>query len=344
MRYLWNISSHGWGHAARQRHLIGRLLNLKPDSQITVASDVPAWFWNGVDVRVAAGSPSPRVYENGWDVDLERTRREFKSFLGNIERHLRVQVDLQRRAKPDVVISDIDPLPLAAAGINSIPGLGIANFTWDWVMGSLFPDMSEQAEAAGRLYRSGTYLRLPPGPSHSPFRRTVDFPMLLSGRPCMGEQRKGGLPEGRICLIAMREPPPDFSPKLPKGWTMISSSVRPLADGILNFHPARLQRMGMNFSDLFHGAAVVVAKPGYGIVSQILAAGKPCVLITGRSFPEEDYLLEPFTGRRATALLPLRAIAELPKAVMEVHGTDRPDPVAAGGAEAIIKGGYLHPD
>lgn len=45
---------------------------------------------------------------------------------------------------------------------------------------------------------------------------------------------------------------------------------------------------GSPFGETVEAADVVMTKPGYGIVSQILSMGKRTVLTTGEGFPEED--------------------------------------------------------
>jgi hypothetical protein len=49
---------------------------------------------------------------------------------------------------------------------------------------------------------------------------------------------------------------------------------------------------GVSFSDLVAGAKKVVCKAGYGILSQLLAEGRDAVVLSGRRFPEEPFLLQ----------------------------------------------------
>ena len=174
MKILWHISSHGWGHAARQRELIRVYRQNHPDTRITVASNVPRWFWRRsglVDIR--RGSPSPVVIETEGDIDTGATRTNLTAFLDSDPALLNEEIRFQEEIEPDFVITDIDPLPIAAAAERSVPAVGIGNFTWDWIMTELFPDIHDAIRSISELYRRGTYLRLPLGPSFSPFNQTV---------------------------------------------------------------------------------------------------------------------------------------------------------------------------
>lgn len=204
MIILWHISSHGWGHAARQRELIRVYRKRHPDTRIIVASNVPKWFWKYSQIdEIYRGSPSPVAIETHSDIDTEATRVNLSAFLGSHSALLNREIAFQDEIEPDIVITDIDPLPVAAA------------------------------------------------------------------------------------------------------------------------------------SD------VIVSKAGYGIISQILALGKPCVLLRRGSFPEEPYLLEPMRGRTATEILDQSDLHLLPEAVENVSKAPAPSPVDSDGTDFIVSGKYL---
>jgi L-arabinokinase len=339
---LWHISSHGWGHAARQRELIRVYRKRHPDTRIIVASNVPKWFWKYSQIdEIYRGSPSPVAIETDGDIDTGATREYLTAFIDSYSALLNREIAFQDEIEPDIVITDIDPLPVAAASERSIPATGIGNFTWDWIMAELFPDIREDILRIGEMYNWGTYLRLPMGPDFSPFKQTVEIPLLRSGPDSDPERARSILPEGRICLIAIRELPSTETIKNPDGFLLLSSTPEPVSKDILNITPERLSSMGLTFSDLMAASDVIVSKAGYGIVSQILAFGKPCVLLRRGSFPEEPYLLEPMRGRTATEILNQSDLHLLPGAVMNVLKDPAPFPVDSDGADFIVSGGYL---
>lgn len=344
MKILWHISSHGWGHAARQRELIRVYRQNHPDTRITVASNVPRWFWrrSGIfDIR--RGSSSPVAIETGGDIDTGATKANLTAFLDSYPALLSEEILFQDEIQPDFIITDIDPLPVAAAAERSVPAVGIGNFTWDWIMRELFPDILDDIRIISELYGRGTYLRLPLGPRFSPFNQTVEVPLLRSGSEGDPEKAQSILPEGRICLVALRDLPPGIALKVPENLLPVSSTSEPLAEGIRNIPPEKLSALNLTFSDIVAASDVVVSKAGYGVVSQILAMGKPCVLLKGRSFPEEPYLLESLRDRAATRLLDRSETGFLSDAIASAASDTAPQPVRSDGADFIVSGGYLDP-
>ena len=340
MKILWNISSHGLGHAARQRELIRVYKQLNPNAHITIASDVPDWFWDGSGIdTLLRGAPSPIVKEKNGDIDLKETRTHFLNFFKNSSEYLELEKIRQLELNPDLVISDIDPLPVKAAEINGIPALGIGNFTWDWIIQELIPDLGKEVETVTKMYRHGTYLKLPLGPDYSPFSNTVEVPLLRGGPPGNRETVRTLLPSGKLCLLALRELPPGTTFTFPDNFTVISCLPDPIHPICCNITPEKLSSVGATFSDLVDACDVTVSKPGYGVISQILTMRKKAVLFTGRNFPEEEFLLAPLQEKESIKLLPINAEASLSDAIAAL--TELPEPLLtqscqAGGAEAIV--------
>jgi hypothetical protein len=338
MRILWHISSHGWGHGARQRELIRHLRLTQPGVHITVASDIPRWFWrsSAVDAFVQ-GSPSPVIIEKNGDIDYGATRRHFLDFTGSIGELLKREAAAQAALKPDLVITDIDPLPVKAAEINRIPAFGISNFTWDRVMGEMFSDLGEQSAPITGMYSHGVYLKLPMGPDHSPFHSTVNVPLLRAGPPGNPEIVKHLLPRGKICLVALRELPCGISFQMPYGFTAVSSLPEPLCTNCMNITPEKLAEDEADFADLLAASDVVVSKPGYGIVSQILAMGKRAVLFTGRKFPDEEFLLPPLVTRSGTAVIESSPDASIACEIERISEMPCSAPIICTGTESVIQ-------
>jgi len=244
MKILWYVSSHGWGHAARQRELIRIYKQKHPDTIITVASDVPKWFWDNTEINsIISGVVSPIVKEKDDDIDLEATRQHFQSFIGQSSTLLKKEVSRQNTFKPDLVITDIDPLPVKAANLNHIPALGISNFTWDWILKEMFPDMLMEASAITEMYSSGTFLKLPLSPNYSPFKTTIEAPLLRGGKIGIPAKAKGLLPSGKICLLALRQKIKGMKLRLPEGYIAVSCLPEPTHQNCFNITPSELSEI-----------------------------------------------------------------------------------------------------
>jgi L-arabinokinase len=336
MTILWHVSSHGWGHAARQRELIRVYRQRSPGTLITVASDVPRWFWDRSEIdSIIPGSPSPVVLEKDGSIHTEATLVHYRNFLKNSTGYLKSEVLKQQRIKPDLIVTDIDPLPVKAAEATGIPALGIGNFTWDWIMKKMFPGMAGEADRIAAMYSHGTYLKLPMGPGHSPFLSTVDTPLLRGGPPGHPERAVSLLPPGKCCLIALRETPSGVSLTLPDGVSAVSSLPEPVHRNCFNITPSALSSAGATFADLVAACDLLISKPGYGIISQILAMGKKSVLLTGRQFPEERYLLSAIREKPGILLFETQGSFSLQDAVANLLQQKNPPASASEGAGFI---------
>lgn len=341
MRAAWYVSSHGWGHAARQRELIRAWLRRDESREVTLTTQVPDWFWRGIDsVSVRGEQPGPLPVEVEGRVDPRATAEALSLF------HRRASAIVEREAvflgemRPDLVISDIDPVPFAAAERLGIPAWGIANFTWDWVFGRMLSDMEREVEQLAGMYSSGTYLRLPLGPPASPFHACRDVGLLPGGVAANPDGARELLGDGRACLVALRDPGRmgGSIPDVP-GWELVSALPGDRFGLERNFTPDRLAETGVSFADLVVAADVVLCKPGYGMISQILCGGLRAVVLRRTDFPETPYLTAPLEDRPGVVLadaatvrrsLPalLAAVADGPAAA--------PEPSALNGDGCIL--------
>ena len=292
MRILISVSPHGWGHAARQRELVRLLWEKHPGLDIHVASGAPKWFWlNSPVKRVHPPLPSPIPIDRDGDVDMESTKKAILEYTGKMEHLLETGKAFVAGLSPDLVFSDVDPLPVSASAELGIPVFLLGNFTWDWIYVSLFPHLARECGLLTSAYRGAVYLRLPMGPGYSPCSRTVEMPLLPGGPPGNASRAKLLTGPGPYTLLAFREPPPGGIPGAVSGFT-VASMPENLLGADLCVTPEDLERKGATFSDLMAGARRVVCKAGYGILSQLLAEGREAVILTGRRFPEEPHLME----------------------------------------------------
>jgi len=336
-RILWHVSAHGWGHAARQRELIRTVKERYPGVSISLVSSAPDWFWEGAAVgRIVQGNLSPITLEKNGVPDRELTAANLSKFLSMEKDLLSEQLHLQSATAADLVITDIDPLPVKAADINSIPAIGIGNFTWDWILSEMCPDLKEETDRIAEMYSTGIYLRLPMGPDHSPFKTSFEMPLLRGGPRGRPEQVKNLLPqEGVRCLVAFRHLPESFPAEFPEGMTVITSMPQPQKPGWLNIPQKTLSVHEASFADLVAAADVVITKPGYGIVSQILSMGKPAVLVPGGMFPEEKHLLSALKHRESTEITDISCCSHLFQKAMKVTRSGVPKAESSEGAHLI---------
>lgn len=229
----------------------------------------------------------------GGDVDEGLTRAMLTAYGEEMEISMEREKSFLEDLSPDMILSDVDPLPVWAGSHLGIRAFVVGNFTWDWIYRRLFPHIPLFSSRIARAYSGGTYLRLPLGPPHSPCRETREMPLLPGGPP--GHPSRARVLTGNrpYTLLAFREKPPGGFPHTGHAFTVASSPVDiPGVD--LRITPDQMEKAGVSFSDLLSGAERVVCKAGYGILSLLISENLEATVITGRKFPEEPWLVSGF--------------------------------------------------
>jgi hypothetical protein len=330
----WYVSGHGWGHASRQREVIREINRRLPGLGVAVISTVPGWFWESLpNVALCGRASGPVPFEAPGTTDLPATREILAAFLSDWRRALSREIEFLGSVGADLVVSDIEALPFEAARILGMPALGIANFTWDWVFRNLGEGFGEVGDLLAGLYSSGTYLRLPLGPSEQPFCRCIDMPLLPGGTPRDPERARRLFRPGPLMVVTLRDPGRLAGSSLlaPVGWQVVTSLPEEIPGVTRNIHPAELEKLGLRFADLVACADTVLLTPGYGIVSQVLAWGSRAVVIRRHEFPEAPYLMGALEGRAGTVISEAVDLLGDGLERAALRSLEGPPPVAVGG-------------
>ena len=308
-RILYALTSHGLGHLTRSLAIARELRVLYAQVEIVVATSIP-------EARVARDLPGPFTYravdyEPGtrqrtcFELDLDATRQAYRQFMAERDARLRAEERYLRETGCSAVVSDIPALPVCAAARAGLPAIGIANFTWDWILEPLFAghDTSVPERLAADYAQGTIHLRLPFGPDSSPFPRSEAAP-LVSRRATLDAaslRASLGIPavEAEALVVVC---PGGWDPA---AWSLIHvpdcqglrfvavGNLPITADAPIHALPHDLPP-GIAFPDLVAAADVVLAKPGYGIASECASHGTALVSIERPGFREAPVLLDTF--------------------------------------------------
>ncbi len=210
-RIAFYVSDHGFGHATRFIALIRALL-ASNDVQMLVrsgscvpllAASLAPWTAQG-RARIVSG-PTNRGFVScpgSLEVDLDRTAAEVAAEVAGLPAWVEREVNLCRRERVDLVVSDIVPGAFAVARRLGIPGLAVTNFTWFDAYAHLFPAAGwlrplrrayEQGTGAAVLPFTSGITALPNGwdrSGSSGRRRTGRGPSRLGCRTCFNASRR----------------------------------------------------------------------------------------------------------------------------------------------------------
>jgi L-arabinokinase len=308
------VTSHGYGHVTRAVEVLRVLGTLEASLPRIVVTAAPPRLVRGVLGESVA------LREEECDVGLEQrgalvvdeaaSLERWRAFMQSWDARVEREAAWLRGVGARLVLGDVPPLAFAAAARAGVPGVALANFSWDWVyrhMAARRTAFAEAAEWAAAAYRRATLLlRLPFAGDLSVFPRIEDVP-LVARQPSVSRaeaRRRLGLDSARTVLWSFGGhgwEAFDFSALAPLGGFrfLVTDEVRDAPPNVTAIDLRALSRLGLGYVDLVAAADVVATKLGYGIVSDALAARTAMVYTDRGDFPEYPILV-----REAERLLP----------------------------------------
>jgi hypothetical protein len=301
------VTGHGYGHATRVGEVLRAVRERAPQMPLAVVTSGPEKLYRqavpGPFVFRSLECDVGLVQKDAIAIDEEGTVRSWREFASGREERAAWEARWLRAAQARLVLGDVPPLAFEAAADAGVPAVGLANFSWDWIYRHLSPRqpaLAEAADAAARAYaKAALLLELPFAGDLSAFPRRERIPMVAR-RPRLSREearRRLGIPEKVGCVLVsfggIRMPAFDLA----------------VLGGLADFHflmdvpedslprnatatdGARLDAVGMDYRDVVRAADVVLTKPGYGIVSDAIAAGTRIVYTERGDFPEYPILV-----------------------------------------------------
>lgn len=297
------ITPHGFGHAVRSLEILRRIRRMEPDLNIIIVSEIPASLVEqNAGRKIAMRRARLDIGLHQYDsvrFDLEKTWAGLKGLQSEEGAILERETAFLKRENVAVVVSDIPFLPFEAAYRCGIPGIGVSNFTWDWIYrtyAEFEPRWEEVVAWARGLYgRCSLFLRLPMHGDCSACPRVEDVPLVTRKvRRTRNEVRRiwGIDPAEKVCLVSftslvLDRPAVERLGKI-RGVTFLYKSplVFPVS-GARSFDES-----GVSYAEAVAAVDGVITKPGYGIVADCLASGTPILYTERGLFAEYPVLVE----------------------------------------------------
>jgi len=316
MLFVFYISGHGLGHAARALEVVRSLLRRRPDTRIVVRSSASQWFFDASGVGPIDLQPvevdTGIVQIDSLRIDEVETARRAAAFYATFEERVRAEAALLEKMGADLVVGDVPPLAFAAAHRAGVPSIAIANFTWDWIYAHYpqFEPIAPGVIAKIRdAYRLATHaLRLP---IHGGFEAmaavTRDIPLIARhARQSKAATRTAlGIDDRTVVVLAsfgghgLLLPYDAIARANPftlvvTGFEMGSGGDHAAAASAAIGRASGRLIVAQQFwyPDLLVAADVVISKPGYGTVSECVANGTALIYTDRGRFAENDVMAE----------------------------------------------------
>jgi len=344
------VSGHGYGHATRTAEVLRAVRALAPQLPIAVVTSAPERIF-----REAVGDPlvyRARAGDVGLAqrdalvIDEEATVQRWRAFEAGRSAWVREEADWLRREGAQAVLADIPPAAFEAGHAAGVPVIGVSNFSWDWIYAHVarrVPELGEAATRAREAYaHADLLLELPFAGDLSAFPRREPIPMVARPQRQAREEtrRRLGLGEETAVLLSFGGIGlPGFDPAvlapLREYRFLLETERRDVPANVLAVTARLLEDRQLVFLDLVGAADVVVTKPGYGVVTDCIAAGTRLVYTDRGDFPEYPIMVAEMPRYLATAYVKsedLRA-GRLGEAIRTVRAAPLPPPPDVSGAE-----------
>ena len=239
-------------------------------------------------------------------LDEAETIRRAGAFYEGLERRASEEAALLRRLGARLVVADAPPLACAAAAAAGIRSAVCANFTWDWIYAGyaghlgLAPGLLQTVRDAYARASAGWRLPMHGGFETVPAIRDVPFVARRPRPDQTPREVRGalGLPLDRpLALVSFGGYGLDALPldrlDCSATWTVVATTAGQAAPraGVLTLAESSIYAAGLRYEDLVHAVDVVVTKPGYGIISDCVAAGAAMLYTSRGRFAEYDVLV-----------------------------------------------------
>ncbi len=319
MHVVAYISAHGLGHVSRVVEVLNALRALRPDVRLTLRTRAPRWFFefnlHGAFALTPVALDVGAIQPDSLSIDAAATLRAATDLWARAPEIVAAERAALAPHAPSMILADIPALALDVAAALGIPGIALANFSWDWI----YADYVGEHPAFGPIVddlrasygRTTLLLRLPLHGDLTAFPRIRDIPFVARRATLERADVRSrlGLPAtAPLVLLSFggmgaRLP---AAPSAPRDAVFLTS--RPLFPGVTTpwcreIGLERLRAAGVRYEDLVAAVDVVVTKPGYGIVAECIANGTPIVYTPRGRFAEYDCLLRGIQTHLPHALL-----------------------------------------
>jgi hypothetical protein len=321
---IFDISNHGFGHLSQSAPVIDRLCERFAELRAVVRTQHPASVVGEfVSSHIEVLPPPPEatmVAPNAMAVDLDASASAYNRLHADWDALVRRETQRLEDLRPAAVVSNINPLSLAAAQRAGVPCVALCCMNWMDIYEKFFggsPEADRVIETMRRAY-SGAEVFLQPRP-HMPMenisRRRSIGPIGRRGENRRGELRArlGCASDEKIALLTLgglADPSTlELLPRIEGVRWLLRRAIAPDRADV-----STIESTGLPLIDLLFSAELVLGKDSYCTVVEAAHAGAGIVLVPREDWPETACLVDWATQRCNFALAP--------------HGFDQPEILA----------------
>ena len=255
------------------------------------------------------------VQPNSLRMDLTATFRACRSLHDRLPSLAEQEVKFVKKEKIDLIVGDIPPVCFEIAARANIPSLAITNFTWDVIYRAYtddHPGFVPLIEEMTRFYKKATLALTLPYPCDMrmfPRRQAIPWITRVSALTRNRARAAFGLPQSAtIVLLSFGGLGLDNLPwqQLDEMTDFFFVTTAPAGESRGNL--LVLEGAQRHYEDLLRAVDVIVTKPGYGIVADVLAHRLPVLYTERGEFPEYPFLVQALSELATAEFIPQDAL------------------------------------
>lgn len=311
---LYYITGHGYGHAVRSSQVIWSLKESCPELTVYIRSAVPEWLFEHPLHLVRQSSQALDagiVQDDSLQMELGLTLQACKALHARIPALLEVEIAFIRKHNINLIVGDVPPLCFEIAARTGVPSVAITNFSWSGIYRGFLhalPEFLSLIEEMEDFYRKTTLaLTLPYSCEVEifPARGTIPFITRSSALDRREARERFGIPSlasvvllsfgghglGRLDLEKLLQQKEFF-------FVGTGKALRKEGNLLILPNPQR------DYVDLVRAADVIVSKPGYGIVADVIRHQIPLLYTDRGDFAEYPYLVKTLEDCATAGFIP----------------------------------------
>ena len=296
------ITGHGYGHAVRSNCVIQALRQAAPSLKIHVRTTAPQWLFHGAATGISYSRQSLDVgilQRDSLEMDLGKTLRACRSLHVRLPRLIEKEIKFIKKHGIRLIVCDISPIAFEIAARAAIPSVAITNFTWDWIYRAYlgaYPAFLPLIKEIESFYRKATVALTLPYPCSLevfPLRESIPWITRISMLTKEQAKAKFDLPKSETIILLSfgglgLERLPRRKLRQLRDYYFVTTGESKRRDGNwLTLPDAQGQ-----YQDLVRAADMIITKPGYGIVADVIAHQTPILYTERGEFPEYSRLVQ----------------------------------------------------
>jgi UDP:flavonoid glycosyltransferase YjiC (YdhE family) len=297
------ISSHGFGHAARQQAVIRELA--KRGAEIHVRSATPPKFFTAATSVHKQRYDIGMIQQDALHFDIPASLNWMAEFLKEQPALIAQELAFVREKGVQLIVSDMPPIAFEIASAANLPSVAVTHFTWDWVYEHYIADYPQYTYLVDTLRESylkatlALQMQVPIPHPFTMFKRVEPLALVYNAITKNRQQirEEFSIPEG-LPMILLSMGGHDWGNsdiRALKSYKEAVFLVMPSAWEQVQDSPEQFRLVPMGYPDyhnLIAAADVLVGKAGGSTVAEVLGHKTPMIYTTQHHWRESGLLAE----------------------------------------------------